>query len=134
MVKKRDELKNLKQFGLVLSGLLAVFGITHYARHHIILSEWFFGIGLALLFVSMFIPKALKPIYNVFLKVAHAIGWFNTRLILIFIYFIILTPIGLLMRLFGRNPLKRNIEKNAPTYWIKRPMSKAAKKDLEKQF
>ncbi len=76
----------------------------------------------------------LKNVYAVFLKVAHAIGWFNTRAILIVIYFLFITPIAVVMKLFGKDPLNRKIDRNASTYWAKRPVLKAGKERLERQF
>lgn len=134
MQKKRDELKDLRQFGIVLAAILIVFGAIHFLKHRMVLTQWFCGVGLIVLCLGLLAPRMLKNVYVVFLKVAHVIGWFNTRAILIMIYFLIVTPIAMIMKIFGKDPLNRKIEKNISTYWIKRPVPKVVKEQMEKQF
>ncbi len=134
MQKKRDELKDLRQFGIVLAGILIVFGSIHFMKHRTIFAQWFCGTGLIVLCAGLFAPRMLKYAYAVFLKVAHAIGWFNTRVILIIIYFLLVTPIAIMMKIFCKDPLSRKMDKSASTYWLNRPEPKAVKEQLEKQF
>ncbi|KOR29802.1 hypothetical protein TI03_01360, partial [Achromatium sp. WMS1] len=63
--------------------------------------------------LALLIPNRLKWIYYGWMLVAMAIGWLNTRLILIVVFYLIMTPMGLLMRLFNQNPLK-----NKPSHVI----------------
>lgn len=134
MKKARNELKDLRQFGIVLAAILGVFGAIHFFKHRVGLYPWFFSAGFLVLCAAIFLPRALRLVYAAFLKVAHALGWFNTRLILIFIYFVILTPISIIMKVFGKDMLHRKIDKHASSYWIKRESAIAAKDQLEKQF
>lgn len=134
MDKKRNELTDIKQFGITLTVILAIFGTLHFIKHHIVPAQWFFGISIALFLVSISMPKMLKPVYVIFLKVAHALGWFNTRVILILIYYMLITPIALIMRIFGKDLLNRKIDDKAPSYWVKRPVLKPSNEQLEKQF
>ena len=134
MQKKRDELKDLRQFGIALAAMLTVFGAIHFLKQHTILAQWFCGVGLAILCIGLSAPRMLKHVYAVFLKVAHAIGWFNTRVILILIYYAILTPIALIVRISGKDLLNRRIEKNISSYWAIRQSAKPTKEQLEKQF
>lgn len=134
MGKMRDELKDIKQFGMVLAAMLIIFSAAQFIKHKILLSQWFFGAGCGMLCVTLLVPKALRPIYKIFLKVAHAIGWFNTRVILIIIYFVLLCPIAVIMKVAGKDLLNRKIDKGALTYWINRAASKVPKEQLEKQF
>jgi len=134
MKNKRDELKDLRQFGMALAGILMVFGAIHFMKNRIAFAQWFCGTGLAVLCAGLFAPRTLRYIYAIFLKIAHAIGWFNTRVILAIIYFLLLTPIAVAMKILGKDPLKRKIDKSASTYWVRRPASKAVKEQLEKQF
>jgi multisubunit Na+/H+ antiporter MnhG subunit len=134
MQKKRDELKDLRQFGMVLAAILIVFGSIHFLRHRIVPAGWFCGIGMIVLCLGLLAPGLLKNVYAVFLKLAHALGWFNTRAILIIIYFLLLTPIALIMKMFGKDPLNRKIYKGELSYWVKRQTIKPAKDQLEKQF
>jgi hypothetical protein len=74
------------------------------------------GLTLLILPIVAFSPITLRPVFKLWLKIAHAIGWFNTQLLLSIIFILIFTPIGLVMRLLRKDPMKRKmlIEK---TYW-----------------
>ena len=132
--KTRDVLKDLRQFGMVLAAILIVFGAIHFLKHRMILAQWFCGVGLFVLYLGLSAPGMLKNVYAVFLKAAHAIGWFNTRVILILIYYAILTPIAFIVRISGKDLLNEKIEKNISSYWAKRQSAKPTKEQLEKQF
>jgi len=134
MKKTSDELREIKLFGAVLAGILTVFGSVHYIKHHVALSQKLFVAGLIVLFVVLLSPRTLKPAYSLFLKVSHAIGWFNTRVILILIYFLFITPIAIAMRVFGKDPFGGKMGGNTLTYWARRLSLKAVRERLEKQF
>lgn len=61
-------------------------------------------------------------------------GWFNTRLILIITYYFVLTPIGLLAKLFKKDFLNLKIEREAQSYWIKKVQLIQGKERYEKTF
>lgn len=69
---------------------------------------------------AVFAPMALLPVYRLWVKFAMAMAWFNTRLLLCMVYYLIITPVALFMRVLGKDPLDRKIDKNAVTYWKKR--------------
>ena len=48
------------------------------------------------------------------------IGWVISHLLLSIIYYLLLTPIGIIMRLVGYDPMKRKLEKKRETYWVTR--------------
>jgi uncharacterized protein involved in cysteine biosynthesis len=68
------------------------------------------------------------------MKLAFVLAWINTRLILWIIFYLVFTPIGLVMRLLGVDLLARKIEKNKDTYWIKKEKSGFEPKDYARQF
>jgi len=131
---KETTTKDLRQFGIVLGIILGVIGGIHYLKGNYNVYPWFFGFGAAALVLGAAAPGTLKVPFKVFTRVAHAIGWFNTRVILILVYYLLLTPIGLVMRLFGKDLLDLRIEKDAQSYWLPRPHSSAPRESLEKQF
>lgn len=134
MQKNSDELKYLRQFGITLAVIFGILGAAHFMKHRVVLSQWFLCIGIIMLCAGIFIPKTLKPLHFIFLKAAHAIGWFNTRVILMLIYFMLISPIAIIMRVFGKNTFNRRLQKDTLTYWIKRRNLKPTREQLEKQF
>ena len=133
-MKKEITNKDLRQFGIVLGLILIALGGLHFRKGNDAIFPWLLTIGLLSVVTGTFLPGILRPTYKVFTKVTHAIGWFNTRVILIVVYYFILTPIGLLMRLFGKDPMDRKIKKYADSYWTKHSKVTATKTDLLKQF
>jgi hypothetical protein len=61
-------------------------------------------------------PALLKYPYRGWMVVGHALGWFNTRVILTLFYYVVLTPMGMVLRLTGRDPMRRRYEPEAPSY------------------
>ena len=82
---------------------------------------------------AIFSPALLKTIYVLWMKFAFVLGWVNTRIILFAIFYLIFTPIGLVMRLF-RDPLERKIDKDASTYWVKKEKTEGTQGSYEHQF
>lgn len=80
------------------------------------------------------IKKLLKLIQKIWMSLGVLIGWFVTRLILIILFYLIITPIGLLAKLFGKDFLNRKFDKTAGSYWIIRKSTGFDKKSYENQF
>lgn len=70
--------------------------------------------------VGLIWPSAVRPIYVGWLIAAYPIGWTVSNLLLLGIYWLVLAPIGLVMRLAGRDPLTRRFDRQAKTYWSTR--------------
>ncbi|MFH1395211.1 MAG: SxtJ family membrane protein [Candidatus Omnitrophota bacterium] len=131
---KKTTKKDLRQFGIVLGIVLAAFGTIHFLKHHINAYKWFFSFSAGSLIFGIFFPEKLKPVFKVFIKIAHAIGWFNTRVILLIVYYFIVTPIGFLMKVFGKDILDIKIDRTAKSYWIMKNPVSSDKERLTKQF
>jgi hypothetical protein len=72
-------------------------------------------------------PEALRPLYIVLSVVGAPIGWLVSHVVLAVVYYGILTPIGLALRLCGRDPLRRKFDPQAPSYWVDRPPARNVK-------
>src|SRR5262245_10897093 len=79
---------------------------------------WSTGIGLGL--VGLVFPPFIKPVYQGLMFVTFPIGWVMSHLVLGIVYYLVMTPIGLLMRLLVRDPMQRNLDRMAATYWVPR--------------
>ena len=125
--------KTLKKFGITMgiAFLLITFIIMLRHRHAImftsIISVIFFILGLLM-------PVLLKPIYIFWMRLVLVLSWINTRLILLIILYLIFTPIGLVMRLFGIDLLDRRIQRNKESYWKKKDKRDFNPLDYERQF
>jgi hypothetical protein len=70
---------------------------------------------------GLLLPQIMKPIYVVWMAAAFPIGWTISHLLLGVIFYGLVTPIGLALRLFGYDPMHRKFEPEATTYWSERP-------------
>lgn len=111
----------LRKFGLttgaIIVVLFALFFPWVFDIAHMPMWPW---IVAALLWVPALLkPAALLPIYRAWMKIGHAIGWVNTRIILGVIFYVLVMPMGLIMRLFGKDPMNRKRDSSVSSYRIK---------------
>lgn len=83
---------------------------------------------------SIRIGLALKYIYRLWMKLGLVLSWINTRLILIILFYLLFTPMGIVMRMFGVDLLDRKIEKGKDSYWRKKEKKEFNPPDYERQF
>ncbi len=121
----------LRRFGLGLATIMAAGAALALWRSHAATAVWL-GIIMALVLTAAVArPVLLRPVQLVMLKVGHVMGWVNTRLLLAIIFFGVFTPMAVVMRLMGRDPLQRKFDPRARTYWIKRPEEKRGRERYE---
>ncbi len=70
------------------------------------ISTYLLSAGIIIFAVSYLAPAAARPLYLIWFFVAACIGIVVSNLILMLFFYLVFTPIALLMRLFGRDPLK----------------------------
>ena len=68
---------------------------------------------------GFFLPAMMKPIFITWMVLAFPIGWTISHLLLGGIYYLVFTPIGLLLRALGTDPMNRKLDREAETYWTK---------------
>ena len=124
----RDEIKNLdvntkslRKFGLSVGAVFCLLALWMFLKNHFPLALSILGIvGVLLMVMALTIPKALKEIYKVWMGMAFAIGWVVSRIILAILFFLVVTPIGFIAQLFGKEFMDIRKNKRRNTYWIKR--------------
>ncbi len=119
MSSNSTEKKQIRKFGLIaliFFGALCALGVWKEK----FLPTYLFGFLSVLGLGFIVAPIPLKPVYNAWLRFAHLISRVITNLILILIYYLVITPSGLLKRLFGGKPLPVKPDKNISSYWVTR--------------
>jgi hypothetical protein len=110
--------KELREFGLITAAIAAgLFGfILPLLKHHPIPSApWI--VAVVMLLLALLAPLALKPVYRIWIKIGDLLGWINTRIILGVIFYLLVTPMGIFMRLLGNNdPMQRQLDRDRTTY------------------
>lgn len=95
----------------------------------------YFSITGALLVILSFIAiPVLRPFHNLWMILALMMGFVMSRVILTLLYYIVLTPIGLLAKIVGKKFMPFGFEKKAITYWEKRENIIKHQIDYERQF
>lgn len=77
--------------------------------------------------------KFLKLLYKGWMKFAHALGWVNTRIILTIVYLLVFTPMALIFKVIGKDPMERKFEK-VDSYWVKREVKAFRQEDYRRPF
>jgi hypothetical protein len=132
MIKK--SFRTEREFGLIVGGIF------------VLLSSWWIyrgkfpsvrqitlPLGALLVVLGILIPRVLVYPNKAWMALAEALSFVSTRIILAFVYFLVLTPIGVIKRLFGWDPLHRR-ESARKSYW--RPYSERQRdtKHYEKMY
>jgi hypothetical protein len=125
--------KNLRTFGVGGAAIFAgIWVLRLFVFHHG--NAWpLLVLAAYLLVAGLFFHPALTPVFRVWGWIAHKIGWFNTRLLLGVIYYLIFTPMGIIARLLGKDAMSRKLEPERTSYWL--PVTKKHElTDYEKEF
>ncbi len=118
--KNHLTMKELRSFGLIMGALFPlIFGIIIPWKFEYAWPLWpwilsgFFSIN------AIFLPQALKPIYKIWIKLGDFLGWINTRVILGIMLYAVFTPVGLILKLLGKDPMARKFQPQLKSYRIK---------------
>jgi len=120
-INKNPSRKDLRLFAgvwLPLFAAIAGFQAWRHGSHGPAVNIWV-GAGIVSV-VCLAVPAAARLVYVGLSYVTFPIGWVASHVILFVAYYFVFTPIGLLMRLFRYDAMKRRFEKDAKTYWAKR--------------
>ena len=135
-----EEIKNIKgdksdwkKFGITMGIILTIIGFfllwekNNYFEYSFFLAAAFFIPGL-------FLPSVLKPVYKAWMALSVVMGFIMTRVIMVIIFYLIVTPLGLIASLTGKNFLDMKIDKSVKSYWIVKEKMQKVKADYERQF
>lgn len=121
-----------REFGLVVGGVFAVLGVWWLYRGKFLNPAYVLTIvGLALVVFGLLAPRVLVAPRKLWMKLAEVLAFVSSRIILALIYFFVLTPIGLVKRAMGWDPLHRRAP-SSETYWL--PYPKRDRSHYEKMY
>lgn len=108
----------LRKFGLIMAVFLIVFfdGLIPWIWN-IAPPTWPLIVAAVLSVFALVRPVWLNPFYLVWMKFANVLGWINTHIILSLIFFVLISPTGLVMRI-RRDPMRRKWDKTVTSYRI----------------
>ena len=130
LVKRIDQNRS---FGLLLSVVSAILSVLAYRAGRSSDTVWAV-LAVILLTVALLVPRALAPARRGWLKIGHWLGLVVNPLVLAIVYVAVFVPFGALLRLRRHDPMGRNYDPFATSYWMTRKAGTAAADSLKEQF
>ena len=121
-----------RRFGLTVGIAFAVLGGLAWWRGRVLVAGVALGIGLVLVIAALVVPARLGPIERAWMGLAGVMSRITTPVFMGIVYFVVVTPTGLLRRLAGRNSLLR--PRTAGSFWVSRAADAHRRTGMERQF
>ncbi len=112
--------RQLRSFGLIVGAGFAVIGLLPVVLRGQPPRLWALTIAAVLAAAGVVIPRALRPLHRVWMQLAEVLGWINTRIILLLVFFVVIVPTGAVLRVMGRDILNLKFSKTADSYRVLR--------------
>jgi hypothetical protein len=134
MTEIRTSRAELRQFGLLVGGvLLALGGWWRYRQMFATGSFVALSAGTALVACAAVAPASLRFVHRYWMALAEAMSFVMTRVILLLVFTLVVTPIGVVRRMFGADPLRRRGARS-DSYWEQYPVRQHDRRHYEKMF
>ncbi|HEY2987574.1 MAG TPA: SxtJ family membrane protein [Candidatus Binatia bacterium] len=124
--------KKLRSFGLTVGGIFALIAFWPVALRGGEPRWWIVAVAAGLLVPALVFPRSLFWIHKGWMALAHVLGWVNTRIILGAVFYVIVTPIGMLRSWLGKDPMGRKLRPDLDSYRVVRSPRPAS--HLTKQY
>jgi hypothetical protein len=123
MTKPSQRPAQLREFGFVLAGgLTLIFGILGpWLRHHPA-PLWLWLLNSVLVILALLAPRSLDPLERLWMRLGLGLGAINSRILLTLMFYGIFTPMGVLMRARGHDPLRRRLDPAVASYRLPSPV------------
>ena len=122
-----------RSFGLVFTVFFAIVGLLPLIGGRGV-RGWALGLGALFLAVALLHPAVLAPLARLWMKFGLLLHRIVSPIALGVMFFLVITPMGLLMRLFGKDPLRLRFDRSADSYWIPRDPPGPSPESFKDQF
>ncbi len=126
--------KELRNFAILLGIVLFILAGLNWWRTHTSMAVVLTVIAIASEACAWLRPTLIKPIFIVLTTIAKGIGWFNTRVLLCLVFYGMLAPVGIVMRIFRKDLIDQKIDSTGLSYWRERTEKKFDRNHYERQF
>ena len=131
---KKRSFRTEREFGLVVGGVFLLLGAWWIYRGKFTSFAYVvLPLGCVLILLGLILPRALIYPNKAWMKLAEVLSFVMTRIILGIVFFLVVTPIGVLKRLSGWDPLNRRSARSA-SYWKPYPQRQRDPRHYEKMF
>jgi hypothetical protein len=109
----------LRNFGLLTGGLAAaIFGFLFPCLRHRAIPAWPWLACAILWIAALAAPRALKHPFRAWTAFGWALGWINSRVIMTIVFYLLVVPLGVVMRLAGRDRMARSFDPDSASYRV----------------
>lgn len=131
--EEKLEMSSDKTFGLVFFVLFVLVGLLPIL-HGKPVRNWSLVTGAVFLALALLAPKYLRPLNRLWMRFGLLLHHIVSPIALGVVFYVTVVPIGLWMRLVGKDPLKLSFEESAATYWVSRTPPGPDAKSMNNQF
>lgn len=120
-INRNPSTRDLRQFAIslvIFSGLIG--GLLLWKGRPLSSALWIWIPCVSVAAIGWVILPILRVLYLTLITLTYPIGWVVSHVVFAVVYYGVFTPIGLLMRAFGRDPMMRRFDPEAKSYWIRR--------------
>jgi len=118
----------------MVGGMFLVLGGISRWRGHVWPPVVFWTVGTLLIAPALVLPAALGPVQRAWMRFGSALGEINGRIILTVMFYLVLVPVGFVLRRFVRDPLDRDLDDGRETNWVARVPQPLDRARYEQQF
>ena len=119
-----------KSFGLLFFVVFLILGLWPLKNGES-LNLYFITVSVVFLILGLLNSKFLSPLNKSWIKLGEILGFIIAPIVMALVYFVILTPVSIIVRVFGKDLLGLKFLKKKDTYWIKRKKTLGS---MKKQF
>ena len=131
--KVLEEKKKIRQFGITGFIFFMLLGGLSLWRHHALTGKIFLGLSVFFL-IMLALPKLLAVVFKGWMAVAGVIAWANKQILFTIVFFVVITPVGIIQRIAGRDYMNKRFDPAAKSYWIPREDRPVDPATYEKRF
>ncbi len=122
-----------RSFGLVFTAVFTIVGLFPLLGDGQV-RIWALAVAGLFLIIAFVRPSLLAPLNLVWFRFGMLLGKIMTPIVMGLLYFVTITPIGLIMRATGKDPLRTRLEPEAETYWQKRDAESQPLNSMRDQY
>jgi hypothetical protein len=119
-VSHKSNTKELRSFGLLVGAVFIVIGVWPMLFRGESPRLWAIIVGGLLMLLGGLVPDFLAPIHRGWMWIGHVLGWINTRILLGIVFYGLVTPIGIVFRLMGKDTMRQAFSETSQTYRVNR--------------
>ena len=127
-MKEKEKLPSNRNFGIVFFIVFLIIGLWPLLADNEI-RHWFIFVSLIFLFLGLINSKLLNPLNRIWFNFGIILGKIISPIIMGIIFYLVVTPTGLIMRFLRKDILRLKFDKKSRSYWIEKNNSKSRMKN-----